>query len=125
MRKESLTLIVEDVSLNSELIEVLLERRELPYLVAIDGEEAMRIFIEHPEIDLVLLDIKLPKLWGEEVLIKMKALRPHVPIVVQTAYVFDEDRARFFRIGCDDYMAKPLNKRLFYKTISKWIDISL
>lgn len=125
MEKEILILIVEDESLNSELLEVLLKRKKISYLLAVDGLEAIEMFEKHPEIDLVLLDIKLPNLNGEAVLIKMKELRPDVPIVVQTAYVFEEDKKRFFDIGCDDYISKPLNKELFYEILSRWLKIDI
>lgn len=125
MEKEILILIVEDESLNSELLEVLLKRKKISYLLAVDGLEAIEMFEKHPEIDLVLLDIKLPNLNGETVLIKMKELRPDVPIVVQTAYVFEEDKKRFFDIGCDDYISKPLNKELFYEILSRWLKIDI
>lgn len=125
MEKEILILIVEDDSLNSELLEVLLKRKKMSYLLAVDGLEAIEMFEKYPEIDLVLLDIKLPNLNGEAVLIKMKELRPDVPIVVQTAYVFEEDKKRFFDIGCDDYISKPLNKELFYEILSRWLKIDI
>ena len=125
MEKEILILIVEDEPLNSELLEVLLKRRNLPYLLAIDGIEAMDMFEKHPEIDLVLLDIKIPKLNGEVVLQKMKALRPEIPIVVQTAYVFEEDKKRFFEIGGDEYISKPINKELFYEILSRRLKMEI
>ena len=125
MEKEILILIVEDEPLNSELLEVLLKRKKMSYLLAVDGLEAMELFEKHPEIDLVLLDIKLPNLNGEAVLMKMKELRPDVPIVVQTAYVFEEDKRRFFDIGGDDYISKPLNKELFYEILSRWLKIEI
>jgi hypothetical protein len=125
MKKEIVILIVEDEPLNSELLEVLLKRKKISYLLAVDGLEAIEMFENHAEIDLVLLDIKLPNLNGEAVLIKMKELRPNIPIVVQTAYVFEEDKQRFFEIGADDYISKPLNKELFYEILSSWLKIDI
>jgi len=125
MEKEKLTLIVEDDLVNSELLEVFLKRKNLKYLMAYSGEQALEIFEQHPEIDLVLLDIKLPKMNGEEVLLKMKAMRPHVPIIVQSAYVFDVDRIRFFEKGCDDYISKPIHKKLFYEKLAQWLKIDI
>ena len=55
----------------------------------------------------------------------MKALRPHIPIIVQTAYVFDADRDLFFELGCDDYIKKPLMKDLFYQKLSHWLKIEI
>lgn len=125
MEKQVQILVVEDDLLNSELLEVFLKRKNLAYLLAFDGIEAMDLFEKHPEIDLVLLDIKLPNMNGEDVLKKMKALRPNVPIIVQTAYVFDVDRERFFELGCNDYISKPINKTLFYEKLSHWLKIDL
>jgi len=125
MEKNILILIVEDEPINSELLEVLLKRKNLSYLLAYDGEHAMELFENNNYIDLVLLDIKLPNMSGEDVLVKMKALRPEVPIIVQTAYVFDVDKARFFKLGGDDYISKPLNKELFYEILSRWLKIDI
>ncbi|MBN2236241.1 MAG: response regulator [Bacteroidales bacterium] len=125
MEKKVIILIVEDDPVNSELLEVFLKRKKLDYLLAFSGTEALEKFEEHPEIDLVLLDIKLPFLSGEDVLVKMKALRPDVPIVVQTAYVFEADKKRFFELGCDDYIAKPINKVLFYQILSRILKIEM
>jgi len=121
MEKEILILIVEDEKVNCELLEILLTRKKLPYLLAYTGMDALDLFKKHPEIDLVLLDIKLPDISGEDVLKEMKALRPEIPILVQTAYVFDTDRARFYELGCDDYIKKPIFKDVFYEKVSHWL----
>ncbi len=125
MEKQVLILIVEDDKVNSELLEVFLKRKQLPYLLAFTGVEALEVFEKNPDISLVLLDIKIPNMNGEEVLQRMKALRPHIPIVVQSAYVFDVDRDRFFEKGCDDYMSKPLNKERFYSKLSYWLKMEI
>lgn len=125
MDHQTKILVVEDDYVNSELLEILLKRKGLNYLLAYDGLEALDVFENHPEIDLVLLDIKIPKLNGEMVLQKMKALRPNTPILVQTAYVFDKDRDRFFSLGCDDYIKKPIIKELFYEKISTLLQLDL
>lgn len=125
MEKQKLTLIVEDDIVNSELLEVFFKRKNLKYIMTYTGEQALEIFEEHPEIDLVLLDIRLPKMDGEDVLVKMKAMRPHIPIIVQSAYVFDVDRIRFFEKGCDDYISKPIIKKLFYEKLSQWLKIDI
>ena len=125
MEKQVKILIVEDEPINSELFEVLLKRKKLSYLLASDGEQAMEIFKSNQDIDLVLLDIKLPNMCGEDVLQKMKALRPEVPIIVQTAYVFEVDRQRFFELGGDDYISKPINKELLYEKLSRWLKIDI
>jgi two-component system CheB/CheR fusion protein len=114
-------LIVEDDVVNCELLQILLKRQNLSYLVAYDGLEAMQVFEQNTNINLVLLDIRLPKLSGEVVLTKMKALRPQVPIIVQTAYVFEIDRVQFFALGCDDYITKPIIKEQLYEKIGYWL----
>lgn len=121
MGEQAMILIVEDDEVNCELLQILLKRQNLSYFVAYDGIEAMQIFEKHPEINLVLLDIRLPKLSGEVVLTKMKALRPQVPIIVQTAYVFEIDRVQFFDLGCDDYITKPIIREQLYEKIGYWL----
>jgi len=125
MEKHSLILVVEDEPTNAELLEILLSRKNLKYIIAYDGNSALELFNQREDIRLVLLDIKLPGMTGEEVLQEMKARRPEIPVVVQTAYVFNTDKDYFFQLGCDDYLKKPLNRQQLYNTINRYIQIEI
>jgi DNA-binding response OmpR family regulator len=64
-----------------------------------------------PDVDLVLLDLMLPKRDGLEVLRELRQLRPAVPVIVLTARGTEEDRVRGLKMGADDYVVKPFSAR--------------
>jgi len=105
-------LIVEDNPMNMRLIEMILKSDDYLLLKAIDGEEALTIAtIDHP--DLVLMDIRLPKLNGLEVArrLKQNAQLSHIPIIALTAHAMKGDEEKAFEAGCDNYVSKPIDTR--------------
>ena len=74
--------------------------------VAPTGEDALRIAAERKP-DLVILDIMLPRMDGYEVLVKLRAMRLEVPVLMLTARAEEVDKVRGFRTGADDYVTKP------------------
>jgi DNA-binding response OmpR family regulator len=64
-----------------------------------------------PDVDLVLLDLMLPKKDGFEVLRELRQLRPAVPVIVLTARGTEEDRVKGLKMGADDYVVKPFSAR--------------
>lgn len=69
-------------------------------------EEAVRL-----GVDLVLLDLLLPKRDGLEVLAELRQVRPTLPVIILTARGAEEDRVRGLRMGADDYVVKPFSAR--------------
>jgi CheY-like chemotaxis protein len=105
-------LIVEDNPMNMRLIEMILKSDNYLLLKAIDGEEALAIAaIDHP--DLVLMDIRLPKISGLEVAkrLREKAQFSHTPIIALTAHAMKGDMEKAFEAGCDSYVSKPIDTR--------------
>jgi len=114
-------LVVEDVAENFEFIRVIFSRVSLRVLHAWNGKEALEIFTAHPEINLVLLDIKLPDISGYEVARKMKEINHTIPIIAQTAYAMSEDRETSFAAGCVDYISKPMRKEDILRVVNKYL----
>jgi len=105
-------LIVEDNPMNMRLIEMILKSDNYVLLKAIDGEEALAIAaIDHP--DLVLMDIRLPRLSGLEVAKRLKRTEAlsHIPIIALTAHAMKGDMEKAFEAGCDSYVSKPIDTR--------------
>lgn len=109
-----LVLIVEDDPVNNELLVFLLKKVNMRSLSAFNGTEALKIFNDHPDIDLILMDIKMPDMSGYEVTQLIKAIRPEVPVIAQTAYALIGDREKSIEAGCDEYIKKPINKEDLY-----------
>ena len=114
-------LVVEDVEFNRDLLVQLLEE-EYQVLTAVNGAEGLAL-AERERPDLVLMDLSLPVVDGWEATRRMKAnpALKDVPIIALSAHAMigDEDKAR--RAGCDDYLSKPLNDKLLFAKITKFL----
>ncbi len=77
-------------------------------LMAMDGAEAIDLYQRHGhEIDIVLMDLGLPKVTGYEVIRAMKKQNPGVNIIVTTGYIEPELKSELFAFGVKDYIQKP------------------
>jgi len=101
-------LIVEDEPDNFEFLEIILGRKKFNILHAWNGKEAIKIFEDHPEIDLVLMDFKLPDITGQEITKTFLRKRESVPVIASTAYAMSGDREKAIQAGCVDYIPKPI-----------------
>jgi two-component system, OmpR family, response regulator len=111
MPDSSTILLVDDEDSVQKLLAYPLEREGFRVLQARDGEEALRQFSsEH--IDLVVLDIMLPKLDGLEVCKRLRA-ESEVPIIMLTARDDELDKVLGLELGADDYITKPFSIREF------------
>ena len=104
-------LVVEDEEYNFEFIRILLTRLNLNILHAWNGTEALQLFSDNPEIDMVLMDFKLPDIPGQEVTRKVLGIKRELPVVATTAYAMAGDREKALQAGCVDYLSKPINPK--------------
>ena len=100
-------LLVDDEPLILKGLRYTLEQEGYEIITAADGEEALRIFFEN-SIDLVLLDVMLPKMDGIQVCQRIRE-SSNVPILMLTAKGEDMDKILGLEYGADDYMTKPFN----------------
>jgi len=101
-------LIVED-DLSSRLyLNKILEKAAVIILNAGDGQEAVNIAFNNPDLDIILLDIQLPVLDGYSALIKIREFRKDVIIIAQTAYGLLGDKEKILNSGFNDYVIKPI-----------------
>ncbi len=110
MKEKPTILIIEDDQYNYDLLEVILTELKAKILWARTASQAMDYFKGEQEIDLVLMDIKLPDKNGYELTKEFKAMKSDLPIIAQTAYALTGDREKALEAGCDDYLAKPIRK---------------
>jgi len=115
-------LIVEDEPDNFDLLNIILGRFHLIVLHAWDGNEAMRIFNEHPETELVLMDFKLPDVPGQEITKQMLQLRPQLPVIATTAYAMHGDREMALEAGCAGYLAKPIRMNELFQIMKSFLN---
>ncbi len=117
----SLALVAEDDETNFQLFDLLLRRKKIKVLRARNGEEAVELFKQNPDINIVLMDINMPLMNGYEATRHLKKIRNEIPVIAVTAYALNGDDAKAAEAGCDDYLSKPINNRLFYDTIFKYL----
>ena len=74
-------------------------------------------------VDLVLMDIKMPLMDGHEAAEKIKAKLPNLPIIAQTAYSTTSDKELALKHGCDDFISKPIDKEILSGLLTKYLHI--
>jgi CheY-like chemotaxis protein len=113
-------LVVEDEEINRLYISEIL-KNVTTTIIASTGMEALEMLDEHPEIELILMDIKLPDINGLELTRIIKAMKPDMQIVAQTAYALAGDREKALEAGCSGYITKPLKRESLLDLISSHI----
>lgn len=103
-------LVVEDEENNIELMRFYLKPTNVSVDIAINGKETRNYYKKLKDIDLILLDIRLPDVSGLELVKEIKKIRPDIPVVAQTAYAMSTDKKKSFDAGCDDFISKPIAK---------------
>ncbi|MBN2615170.1 MAG: response regulator [Bacteroidales bacterium] len=119
--KDSVFLIIEDDKVSSLFLDRVLKNESVTVLRAMDGEKGLELFKNHPEINLVLLDIKLPGMNGFEILKELRKINNKVPVIAQTAMAMIGDRKKCLDAGFDEYITKPLNANLLMKKIETFV----
>ncbi len=120
--KNKTILLVEDIDYNADVIGEMLSETNVKVIVAKNGISALEIFQQNPDINLVLMDIRLPDITGLEVTREIKKQRKDIVIVAQTAYASEEDKRKCLEAGCHDYISKPIVYNKMFKTLSKYLD---
>jgi len=112
-------LVAEDDELNYFYLETLLRKNGYNILRAKNGMEAVKMCKGNPEVELVLMDIKMPLLNGHEATRKIREFNPRVPILAQTAFAHDSDRISALESGCNDYISKPFTMNELLEKINE------
>ena len=112
-------LIVEDDDISATLISINVNEFCQSPLYAEAGVEAVEICRENPDLDLILMDIQLPKMNGYEATRKIREFNKDVIIIAQTAYGLSSDKENSLEAGCSDYISKPIKKADLVEIIKK------
>jgi PAS domain S-box-containing protein len=112
-------LIVEDDEISYSLLTRMLQKISYEVLHAITGVQAIEACRNNPDLDLVLMDIRMPDMDGNEATHQIRQFNKDVIIIAQTAYGFSSDREKTIEAGCNDYISKPINMTLLYELIKK------
>ncbi|MBU1009124.1 MAG: response regulator [Bacteroidetes bacterium] len=119
---EKTFLIVEDERTNFSLLTIMLRPTKVHIVWAQDGVQAIEIIEANNNIDLILMDIRLPRMDGYKATAEIKRINKSIPIIAQTAYAMDIEISKAMHAGCDDYVTKPIEKNQLISKISKLLN---
>jgi DNA-binding NtrC family response regulator len=114
-------LIVEDDKNNLISLEKIFTRESLSVLTSLDGREALDIIRKQP-VDVVLTDLMMPGMGGDELLKAIKSISPDIEVVLMTAYGTVETAVGAMKVGAYDFVEKPLKRAAIVKTVRKAIE---
>jgi len=112
-------LVADDDETSTYLLNLRIKNFSREILNAKTGVEAIEICHSNPDIDLVLMDIKMPDMDGYEATRQIRQFNKDAIIIAQTAYAFSGNREKVIEAGCNDYITKPINHTLLKKLINK------
>ncbi|HEX2970205.1 MAG TPA: response regulator [Bacteroidales bacterium] len=112
-------LVAEDDDLSYTLLKEALSRVNIVTCRAKTGKEAVDLVKTKDNISLILMDIRLPEMNGMDATREIKALRPEIPVIAQSAYISQADIKSALDAGCDDYITKPVDIRLLLNKIAR------
>ena len=114
---EKTILIVEDTDTSIMYYRAALKKSKVKLVCAENGLQAVELVKQGKHFDLILMDINMPLLNGIEATKQIKSINPKIPVIVQTAYVLNDERIKSFEAGCDGFMAKPVKIQQLFDTI--------
>ena len=109
-KSKPVILVAEDDDFNFKYLDIILKKAGYYVLRAENGLEAVDICHSNEEINLVLMDMKMPVMGGLEATSRIKGFLPGMPIVAVTAYVSSNDENEAYLAGCCHFLSKPVNK---------------
>jgi signal transduction histidine kinase/DNA-binding NarL/FixJ family response regulator len=120
-------LVVEDNSINQQVVSDILKLSGMSVEIAGNGQEALDI-LDHQSFDAIFMDIQMPVMGGIEATQKIRSQRgdSRTPIIALSAGVTQVEREKCFACGMNDFLPKPFNPEDLIKTLKKWVkqDIS-
>jgi PAS domain S-box-containing protein len=115
----NILLIAEDDDMNYLLLKEIFLDMDIKIVRAVNGIEAVQLCKSNPQIDLVLMDIKMPQMDGYEASKRIIEFKPELKIIAQTAYSNEEDRKKAYACGISDFISKPINRELLFSKMNE------
>ena len=115
-------LVAEDEDMNIIYMEEVLAETKANVLWARNGEEAVKIAKENSNIDLILMDIKMPVMDGYTATKKIREFNKEVIIIAQTAYALTGEKEKTIAAGCNYYITKPIEIKILMNTLSGFLN---
>lgn len=114
-------LIAEDEESNFKYLKLALRNTGVNIIRAKNGKDAILQCKRNPDIDLVLMDIKMPEMDGLEATREIRKFSETLPIIALTAYAMADDKDTSIDAGCNDYISKPVKRNRIYNVLDKYL----
>jgi len=114
-------LIAEDEDSNIKMLKLVLQKTNINIIHVQNGENAVRKCQELKEIDLVLLDIKMPRMNGLDATREIRKFNKKIPVIAFTAYAMPADQQNAREAGCTDFIAKPIKRDVLLKKLDYFL----
>ena len=117
---KKLNILIAEDDENSELfLTIALEMLTKRLFVAKTGLDVLKLVSDHPDIDLIMMDIRMPQMDGYEVTKRIREFNSEVVIIAQTAHGLSGDLEKAKEAGCNDYISKPINRIKLLEMINR------
>lgn len=114
-------LIVEDNETSNIYFEAALRKTKAVLIWAKNGLDAVEMVKKNNQVNLILMDINMPKLDGIEATRIIKGINPEIVIVVQTAFILSGEERMCQEAGCDEFITKPIRLKYLLDTINRYL----
>ena len=116
-------LVVEDNPINQQVAQELIEKAGLLVEIADSGKKAVEKLADENRFKLILMDLQMPEMNGYEATcqIRQRYSPEQLPIIAMTAHAMHEERDKCLANGMNDYVTKPIQPKLLYETLAKWL----
>ena len=114
-------LIAEDSASNYMVLSRIL-KKHFTIIWALNGRDALDV-VNKQKVDLILMDIKMQEMDGITALKKIRKTHKDLPVIIQSAYAYDENQEQAKRAGCTDFIEKPIHADVLMNVIEKYIQL--
>lgn len=114
-------LIAEDDAINFNLLSIMLRSTDIKIIWAKNGLEAVDFFAGNRNVDLILMDIQMPIMDGNEASLRIRELDKQVPIIVISAYTSMDVKLRAKEVGANEFLNKPVQSANLLGVIEKYM----
>lgn len=114
-------LIAEDEESNFKYLQLALRDTQVNIIRAKNGKEAVDLCRKHTDVDLVLMDIKMPGIDGFQATREIRQFAKDLPIIALTAYAMADDKDTSLEAGCNDYISKPVKRNRIFSILDKYL----
>lgn len=113
-------LVDDNIDVLTYLKRILLDTG-IKVITANSGAAAIDVIRKNPDLDLILLDLQMPEINGLDVTKEIREISRNIPIIAQTAYIFEEDKDTILKAGCDACLIKPILRENLITVMSSFI----